>query len=354
MELAALFETVKDSVGRNAQWVSKYMYGTSVVYLELRTYPFVLGLSQLKSKVDSLSRTEQYSLYSKIWELGKMHDPRITGWQWGEEHVFDDLERLTAAMHRLGFFGIDLESLYSIECMLFSFGEGGLGAQYFSLGEKLGIDPEPGWIGYINGMGVATLDHAGTDASIFSNRFLHGKNVHVVYNPTHQNGTPYGFFRDVLRMKAVDSGSCSKQSYLIAQQWIDFLNANPDKKWLQIAHSEGATHLNGALRLLTQITDGYKYINRIRVLNFCPAHFILPITYPGLQIVNFVKMEDKVINPWGTGVSKIGYKSTDHIRIVPHVFHSDDHNDPHDCLSWDFVNAAKSYVQLFFDSGNIL
>jgi len=204
-------------------------------------------------------------------------------------------------------------------------------------------------------MGVRTLEQAGRDVVTLSDRFVHGNNVHVVYNPTHQQGSSLlGFAQDSLRMKAVDGGATSKQAYLVAQLWLDYLHAHPQCKFLQVAHSEGAVHVNGALRLMTQ-AGAASVLDRIRILNFCPAHFIHPAGHPGgLQIVNFVKLEDSLINPWGTGSSAIGRCNAAHVRIVTHrVRHDDHHNNPHDFMSWDFVDAARLNIETFMRAGDI-
>ena len=206
-------------------------------------------------------------------------------------------------------------------------------------------------------MGVPSLAQAGRDVVVLSDRFFSGRNIHVVYNPTHQQhaGNTVGFARDALRMKAVDGGATSKQAYLLAQLWLDHLNANPQAKFLQVAHSEGAVHLNGALRLLVQAGAG-RFLDRIRVLTLCPAHFINQAMYPaGLQAINFVKMEDRTINPWGTGAPVTGRRIGAHVRVVEHRVRQDDHhNDPHDFMSWDYVDAARSSIESFIQTGDII
>jgi hypothetical protein len=129
-----------------------------------------------------------------------------------------------------------------------------MGAQYFSLGEKLGRDPSTGIIGYVNGMGITNWGHAGSDVVTFSDMFCEGNNIHCVYHPTHQksfSGDVTGFWADVLRMQAVNGGCFMKTSYLVAQQWLDFFFEKTNgEKFLQIGVSEGAVHVNGALKLI--------------------------------------------------------------------------------------------------------
>ena len=122
----------------------------------------------------------------------------------------------------------------------------------------------------------------------------------------------------------------------------------PGRNYLQIAHSEGAAHVNAALRLLKGARPDL--LSRVRVLNFCPGHFVLPETYsPDLQVINFVKLEDKVINPWGAGTAAIG--SSPHIVIVPHTHHED---HPHNQLSEDYRVASQPYIDRFMATGNLL
>jgi hypothetical protein len=296
-----------------------------------------------------LNENQKGQVYGKVWELAKMQDPRIGGDDWGRQNAFVDPERLAKAMHRLGFLNKDLDIRHEVKCLSSAFGEGGIGSQYFSLGEKLGRDPATGQLGLVNGMGVPNLDYAGRDASILSDRLLQGYNIHCVYHATHQNtpsGDIYGFVWDVARMKADDGGSYGKTSYLIAQQWIDFLTTHPHAKFLQMASSEGTAHVNAALRLISGSRPDL--LARIRVINFCPAYFINPNTYSnGLQVRNLVKREDDVINPWGTGADQIN-SNQPHVIVVAHQ-----NDDPHNHLSWDFVSAARPYVDEFFRSGNL-
>ncbi|KAJ1549521.1 hypothetical protein HK405_014201 [Cladochytrium tenue] len=369
-----LLKTLSASVIKS---VAVSLYGTVPLYLELEPHRPLPDLDMealrtfLLEAVASLPSSERAALYHKVWELAKMQDPRIHGPRWGELHALDDLPRLYTALRRLGHSAADVGSaggsgggvdlLHRVEVLPFQFGEGGIGAQYYSLGERLGRDPEVGRIGYINGMGVPTLEHAGRDAVVLSDRFFGGANLHAVYNPTHQahaDGSLTGFARDALRMKAVEGGATSKQAYLLAQLWLDYLHAHPRAKFLQVAHSEGAVHLHGALRLLARAGPAaVRVLGRVRVLTLCPAHFINPATYAadGLQVMNFVKMEDRTINPWGTGAPVPGRRVGPHVCVVEHrVRHDDVHNDPHDFMSWDYVDAARSWIDRFLQTGELV
>lgn len=344
-----VFESLKNGFAIALSHIVEGVIETDTIYLATGPVDYTsqekVG-SVLKNLLGQLSLQQKGTVYGKVWELAKMKDPRIQGEKWGEENAYQDEKRLAQALHRLGFFGV--RHLYPLKCLSFEFGEGGMGSQYFSLGEKLGKDPQTGQIGCVNGMGMPTLEHAGRDASVFSDKFADGNNIHCVYLSTHQKssgGDIMGFVQDVSRMLAVNGGSYTKTSYLIVQQWIDFLDENPTQKYLQVGVSEGAAHVNAAVRLLKQTRSDL--LGRIRIMNFCPAYFILPEEYSSeLQAMNFIKKEDSVVNPWGTNTHQIG--SSDHIAIVPHT---QDH--PHHHLNDDFVKVAKPYVFEFMKSGNL-
>ncbi len=340
-------ESIKTAFGRVVSSFVECVYPTSTIYLE--TGPVDLELrteAALTQRFNQLGQEQKNQVYGKVWELAKMLDPRIHGANWGEEHALEDSERLAKALHKLGL--LTINNLHPLKCLPFGVGEGGLGSQYFSLSEKLGEDPASGQISYINGMGIPTLEHAGRDVADFSDRFASGNNIHSVYHSTHQNapsGDLIGFFADIIRMKAVDGGSYTKTSYLAAQQCVDFLDANPEAKYLQIGVSEGGAHVNAALRLIRESRPDL--LSRIRVLNFCPAYFILPDGYPeGFQVVNLVKVEDSVVNPWATNTHAIGH--SDNIKIVPH-----NNDNPHNHLCDDFAAVGKPFVDEFIRSGNL-
>lgn len=344
--MAHFLEFAKHATGIIASFAAEKYHPPSNLFLAIGP----VGQTELavKEVFSRLNTSKREEVYGKVWELAKMHDPRIDGPNWGELHAFDNIDRLAKAMHRLGLLGTS--HLHSLPCLPFGFGEGGIGSQYFSLGDKLEKEPATGQIGLINGMGNSSLAHAGSDAEAFSTKFAYGNNIHCVYHSTHQKnpiGDVLGFWEDVMRMKAVDGGSYTKTSYLAAQQMIDFLDANPYKKYLQVGVSEGAAHVNAALRIIQ--TARPDLLTRIRILNLCPAYFILPEQYENkIQVMNLVKREDGVINPWGINTDKIGYSK--YILIVPHLSTND---NPHNQLSVDFQREAKPYIDEFMQSGNL-
>ena len=348
MTLFALFEGAKSFAAYVISSVAEHFYQAPHVYLPRAALPSELTTEDVvRRKMSDLSSSQKNQVYGKVYELAKMEDPTVGGHNWGQEHAYDSFPRLSLALDRTGLFHQRRLHLATVRCLSFDFGEGGLGSQYFGLGDRAARNPLPGHVGYVNGMGIPTLEHATNDARGFSDRFVDGNNIHGVYHATHQatpSGDLWGFSKDVLRMKAVDGGSYTKTSYLIAQQWIDFLIAHPTRNYLQAAHSEGAVHVNAALRLIKN--ERPELLPRIRVMTLCPAYYISPQTYPGAQIVNLVKREDSTVNPWGTGADKIGV--ADHIKVVPHT---GDH--PHNPISDDFVRVGKRYVDEFMRSGNI-
>jgi hypothetical protein len=346
----ATFELIKNASAAFCSMSANNLFAGPTIYLATGALTPTHDIDRIvQSCFQSLHTSQQNRVYEKIWELEKMQDPRISGINWGEQNVFKDTERLAKALHRLGFLDQDVTIRHPVDCLSFSFGEGGLGSQYFSLGEKLDRNPTTGRFGLVNGMGVPTLEHAGRDANNLSDRLLQGYNIHCVYHATHQNapsGDLLGFAADVVRMKAVDGGSYGKTSYLLAQQWIDYLTVHPHAKFLQMAHSEGAAHVNAALRLLKECRPDL--LARVRVITFCPACFIDPNSYSaGLQVRNLVKKEDGVINPWGTGAHQIQTQPP-HLIIIPHH-----HDHPHNHVSEDYINAARPYIGEFLRSGNL-
>ena len=341
------FEYVKAGFAQAVSTIAEYTSPPSNVHLATGPVdPRSKEEAILRAFLQQLSTSQKNQVYGKVWELAKMQNHRIEGNNWGEINAFTDPTRLAQALHRLGFFGT--ENLHSFGCLPSGFGEGGIGSQYYSLAEKRGNDPDGGHIGYVNGMGTISLTHAEMDATNFSDRFAGGCNLHCVYNPTHQKmsqGDMLGFFTDVLRMQAVNGGSYIKTSYLLVQQWIDFLDANPGKKFLQVGVSEGAVHVNAALRILCKTRPDL--ISRIRVIGFCPAYFILPADFPkGLQVLNFVKIEDDAINPWGTNTDMIGCSTS--IVLVHHT-----HDYPHNHNNEDFAAEAIPYINQFRATGDL-
>ncbi len=300
-----------------------------------------IPLDQVKEIYLRLSEPEQARVHGKVWELAKMVDPRISGWEWGKNHCMHDEIRLRKALHRLGH--LHPNGLFPLRCLKYSFGEGGLGSQYFSFGERKGIDPLHGWVALVNGMGIQSLEHAGSDAVTYAGEY----DIHCVYNSTHQVGGTdlVGFAKDVTRMKAVDGGSYSRTTYLVAQQICDLLAFDPNKRVLQIGISEGAAHVNAALRLLQSACT--HLLPRISVILFAPAFFIKPNAFPQVELVTFAKLEDSTVCPWGTNATKI--TKLNNVVIVPHTSNS----NPHDHRTPEYREASWPYLERFYRTGRI-
>ena len=339
-----IFESVKGYAARAVSSVAEYVYGCETEYIPKGPVAQVE-----RAAFEALGADQKNRVYAKVWELAKMDDTRVEGDKWGEKHVFDDHARLTRAMHRLGFGSQN--SGHAVAYLPHRFGEGGLGSRYFSLEPKLGKEPTTGQIGLINGMGVESYHQAITDADWFSKEFAKNCNIHGVYHSTHKNsrrccGSKFGSFRDILRMKAVNGGSYTKTSYLAAQQIVDYLDNNPNKKYLQVGVSEGAAHVNATLRLIKEARP--ELLSRICVILLVPAYFIMPEQFDNkVQLMSFVKNEDGVINPWGVNTDKIG--SSPHITVVAHE--STDH--PHCWGGKEFQEAVKPYVERFLGEGSL-
>lgn len=296
--------------------------------------------AQCDSALERLSDEQRSAVHEQVWHLAKMRDSSVAGDDWGRHHCFDDPLRLARALHRLAHLGS--EGLVAFSRLSYRFGEGGLGSQYYSFSELRGRDPPAGFVGVVNGMGVQSLEHAGRDAAVFS----FGHDLHCVYHATHQGDGKLGFVQDVMRMKAVDGGSYNKTSHLLAQQIIDLLTANPGKKFLQIALSEGAAMCNGALRLLQQACP--HLLHRVCVMMVAPAYFLSPDSYFGVEAINIVKLEDRTILPFATGASHI--ESWSNVLVVPHKCVND---DPHNFTTSDYMEIIEPYIRRFHATGRL-
>jgi hypothetical protein len=314
---------------------SKTIWGLEKAKLELGAVTPQIA----KEGFEKLNESQKSSVYEHV---------RLSADPLPEELDFSDT-RLIKALVRLGFLKVDSTPLHFIPLLPRSFAEGGTGSRASWFFGQAKCNPLKGEIGYINGMGIPNFHHVTGDAANFSQNFVQGYNLHLVYNATHQQRKledSVGLVYDVMRMKAVDGGSYTKTSYLLVQQWIDFLDAHEDKAYLQIAHSEGCAQVNAALRLLKSFRP--ELLARIRVLAFCPAHFIFPEKFsPDLQAMNFIKKEDHVVLPWATGCHLIDHSKN--IVVVPHR----NEQVPHNHLGSDFIEASKGCISEFMKTGRI-
>ena len=179
------FEIAKHTVALGCNALASFFDSSSTIYLATG-HVDSHDIEQIARKCfGELSLLQKDQVYGKIWELAKMHDCRIGGEKWGEINAQENFPRLAQALHRLGFLNHRTDLRREVSCLSAHMGEGGLGSQYFSLGEKLGNDPAIGPISCVNGMGVPTLEHAGQDAEALSRNLVRGFNIHCVYNATH-------------------------------------------------------------------------------------------------------------------------------------------------------------------------
>ena len=308
--------------------------------------PDGISHDRLRAVFDALPPEKQGEAYQRRWELAKKDDATIAGDTWGQDHFWDDHTKVARVLHRMGLLG----SAGVVSRRYFT-GLVASGPQYFSLGEKQGKNPRTGEIGVVNGMGMSLKD-AGSDAARFSDLYTNGNDCHCVHLPSNQDrpvGDFAGFVQDAFRMLSVEGGGVTKTALLITEQWIDYLDANSRKNFLQACMSEGTVHVNAALQILRK--ERPDLLARLRILAFCPAHVILTEESDkerGLQVRNIVKKEDGAINPWGSGSAHIG---SDHPEVltIPHTTG----DNPHNFLSADYVAAGKPLVFEFMRSGNL-
>lgn len=334
-------ERAKSAVALSVSYVADALASESA-FLALEG-PDKDQIDQCNERFKSLCDDARNAVFHKVWELAKMDDSTVSGLEWGRDHCHEDRGRFERAMHRLGLLGA--KGLFHFVQLTRDFGEGGLGSQYYSFSELQGQEPKGGFVSVVNGMGVQSLEHAGRDASVFSLGF----NLHCVYNPTHQQQQQQqgrGFGQDVLRMKAVDGGSYTRTTHLIAQQIVDLLQRDPTKRWLQIALSEGAAMCNGALRLLSSCNP--KILHRLSVLLVAPAHFLPECAYEGVEIINIFKEEDRTILPFATNASSI--REWKNVITVPHRCAQD---DPHNFTTSDYLEIIHPLLRSFHEIGHL-
>ncbi|MES2121948.1 MAG: hypothetical protein V4492_04115 [Chlamydiota bacterium] len=316
-------------------------------------YPQIQPLKSLKKIFDRLLPEQKTEAYHLHFELAQRENSRTSAVQGSPEHFWDEPQKAARVMHRLGLLGSEgcVEIRYNLEITLrldLSPGPIKPTSFYYSLSDKLGRDPHGGWISYVNGMSTLPKN-AGTDANKISDLLAEGSNLHCVYLPTQREllgKDMHAVALDFFRLLAVNGGGYTRTSCLIVQQWIDYLSENPDKNFLQTCHSEGAVHINAALRILRNTKPDY--LGRLNILTFCPARIILPLSGEPLKAVNFVKLEDPVPSEFAEG-KEILRSETPYAQII---LHTDKHN-PHDPTSPDYIAAAKPYFDRFMSTGSI-
>ncbi len=340
--LHSVGQIAKELVGLVAQLMPKDTFYLGVSPRETEEH----SVQDLRSVFARLDVRQQNSAYLLRWEMARMEDTRIFGDRWGEEHFWEEPQKVAVVLHRLGVLGSEGRTEIAYNLRLLG-GHEKAHSFYYSLSEKWGRDPVGGWISYVNGMGTSH-SQAGRDAAKFSDLFAKGCNLHCVYLPTRQDspmGDSTGFTLDALRYLAVLGGGHTRCSCLIAQQWIDYLTQEPEKCFLQTCHSEGATHVNAALRVLRE--NRPDLIPRLRIITFCAATLIHPLPVEELQVINFFKLEDLIPAHIGGGCLEVERPSL-HIRAILHTKEA-----PHYHLSQDYVVAAKPHFELFMRTGSL-
>ncbi|MES2121949.1 MAG: hypothetical protein V4492_04120 [Chlamydiota bacterium] len=316
-------------------------------------FPETRSSDELREVFDRLLPEQRMEALHLRFELAQREDPSVYGDEWPEEHFWDDTRKATQVMHRMGLLGNEslVEISYNLEIthqITLTATPARPESFHYSMGHKLGKDPEGGWISYVNGLGNST-QHAGTDANIMSDALADGHNIHGIYLPTQQVsmlGDQVGFHLDFIRYMLVDSGGRTRTSCMIAQQWIDYLDENPGKNFLQTCHSEGAAHVDAALQIIRDTRADI--IERLNVLAFCPARFIFPKEGEPLKVMNLLKLLDPVPTGWATGKEQI-HQECPHIQIVAH----EDDGVPHCHTTPDYFNAGKPYFDRFISTGSM-
>lgn len=234
----------------------------------LQKIDLTIDQSTLPEQLTRLPQHHQNLVFGKVWELAKMEDATVDGVRWGEKHSLDSLPRLQKAMHRLGL--LDRSGVVEIEYLTV-----GAGASYSALMTHT-QELTQGRVSYVNG-GSRDIWEMSSDAIELSKHIHNDLRIYLVH---HHSISGTFLIRDQTKV--------SKTACLLAQQMVDFLDENPDKKYLQIAHLEGAIHTLVALRLIN--THRSELLHRIRVLTFAPSHYITKEDfkpYPhGLQVIN--------------------------------------------------------------------
>ncbi|MES2121903.1 MAG: hypothetical protein V4492_03890 [Chlamydiota bacterium] len=332
----------KSVVGFAAQMLSQGTFSLSTAPCNPDDY----SIHDLQTLFARLNTDQKNCAYLLRWEMAKMEDTRVSGEGWGQEHFWDDSRKVALVLQRMGILGTGGTAEIAYNLRLFG-GMERAQSFYYSLSEKLGCEAPGGRISYVNGMGTAP-DRAGSDVARISTHLADGNNLYCVYLPTRQDapmGDLGGFLLDAIRYLAVEGGSYTRTSCLIAQQWIHYLVQEPDKCFLQTCHSEGAAHVHAALRILRE--NRPDLISRLRLITFCGASIIEPLPGERLQVINFFKLEDHIPTDIAGGRS-LTRQPFLHVRVVPHTT-----GNPHDHLSQDFVDAAKPHFDLFMRSGSL-
>lgn len=288
---------------------------------------------------------------------------------WGRDHFFENPERAALAMRRSGILGL-FQGLHWVWEYIPRHPM--QKPHYYKFQERLN-PMQDRCISYVNGMQTplrGLFMTAEADARLLSERFAHNLSFKCVYNPTAGPDGDMEVYNELNQPWPV----YTRTAFLIAQQWIDYLDGNPNGRFLQIAFSAGATQTRAALRLLREC-NLLHFINRISIITLCPATFITPtIDDRGLpegirvEVLNIFKMEDE----WPAGADRGNveqYRLPDghfppYIRQVPHEeltlpailpdgTHGTIPNSPHNLHSIDYHPPMSEATGQFLRTGRI-
>ena len=113
------FETVKQKAANFISYGAENLLACPTIYLAIASTEKPEQV--VRQRLEELNESQKNEVYGKVWELAKMQDPTINGNHWGEHHAFDNIERLSKALHRLGF--LEKDHLHPLKCLPFSFGK---------------------------------------------------------------------------------------------------------------------------------------------------------------------------------------------------------------------------------------
>lgn len=283
-------------------------------------------LHNLIAAMDAQTRN---SIYEYVYHLAL---PRISGPSWGEDHAFDDLERLVAAMDIVGALGRQ-----PIVCEVWMDWERNLACRaHIWRMDRRPMRPHR-FAAFINGLGLS-LDGARHDAYQVSDRLLEGEDLYLVYNAAPDS------LPAMASTPALHSGVCFPATRRLLELWMHFFwtRRGNSETLLQVCHSQGAAHTRAAL---TQLPVEFR--PRVRILAMAPAAFFLP-SADGVQVVHIYKTEDPVLlAAHGFSAMPKGHRS------LVHVPHAPDEGNPHNPHTRNYVDAARPYVERWLRTGDL-
>lgn len=282
----------------------------------------------LERLLASLDLQVRNSIYEYIYHLGL---PKVSSPSWGEDHAFDDLERLVAAMDIVGALG-----RVPIVCEVWMDWEKNLHtrAHIWRMDRKASGGR---FVAFVNGLGLS-LDGARHDAYQVSDRLLGGEDLYLVYNAAPES------ISAMAATPALHDGVCFPATRRLLELWMHFFwtRRGNAETLLQVCHSQGVAHTRAALVHLPA-----EFRPRMRVLALAPAAFFLP-SDDGVQVVHVYKTEDPVLlAAHGFSAMPKGHRS---LVCVPHAA---DEGNPHNPHTRNYVDAARLYVDRWRRTGDL-